>query len=300
MGLTDDQLGADTDIGAALGSLGNDNRLQILLTLAEAERTQREQWLTRSFTELYEAVDIGSTSQFSYHLRKLVGQFVTETPEGYQLTYSGRKIVRAVRSGVYESSPSFERQEVDGVCVLCEAASLVATLESEQFTIRCTACDSTLITDYFPRSQARNRSPGEIVDSFGHRIWGTYVQVRGNVCPECFGPVETGIETHERGDKTLHTYTSACPQCWFTVHIPVEAAVAFHPAAMGAFWDAGVALPTTPLWELWEYTVGDVITTETVASDPIELEVTVTLDDITLRFSIDGANGSAPVLRTAE
>lgn len=279
----------DREFVDAIGSLGNRHRLQILLALAAEEREQRQQWHTMTFTELYEAVDVESSSQFSYHLDRLVGQFVDRVPDGYRLTYSGHKIVRAILSDVYESTTAFEDRAVPGACPICEATSLVATLEDEQFLVRCSACDSTLVTDFFPRSQARNRTPSAVVESFGHRIWSTYVQVRGDVCPECYGSLDTTVEARERGRETQYVQTSSCPQCWYLVSMPVEAAVAFHPAVVGAFWDAGVSLLDLPLWEFFQYMTSDVMAVDVVSEEPFEARWEVTLAGEKLHFRVDDA-----------
>ena len=191
----------------AIGALGNRYRLEILVTLAMAAWEHQHQWRPMTFTELHDAVDVTSSSQFSYHLDQVVGQFVKETPEGYRLTYSGQKIVRTILSGSYESSSKFGERPIDGVCVFCEESSLLATLEDEQFVVQCDGCESVLLTNDLPGSQARGRSPEQIVASFGYRIWGEYVYLRGSVCPECFGPVNTRIDSHDRADKTLYTRT---------------------------------------------------------------------------------------------
>lgn len=285
----------DPEVVDAIESLGDRRRLQILLALAAEERRRRRQWLTMSFTELYEAVDVESSSQFSYHLDRLVGRFVDKTPDGYRLTYSGHKIVRAILSDGYESTGTFEDREVPGVCVFCEQPSLVATLEAEQFVVRCTACESTLLTDFFPRSQTRDRTPSEIVESFGYRIWATYVQLRGNVCPECYGEVDAVTEARERERETMYVRVCTCPQCWFVVSMPVEVPVAFHPAAVGALWDRGVSLLDVPLWEFFEFVTSDAITTDVVSEDPFEARFEFALGDDRLCFRMDDAAAVTPV-----
>jgi len=141
-------MGVDQNVVDAISALGNSKRLEILLALDKVEQEHQKPWHTMSFTELYDTVDVNSTSQFSYHLNQLVGQFISETPDGYRLTYTGHKIVRTIVSDVYESTATFEDSEVSGVCLFCEEASLLATLDAEQFRIRCTSCDAILVTDF--------------------------------------------------------------------------------------------------------------------------------------------------------
>ena len=228
-----------------------------------------------------------SSSQFSYHLNQLVGQFVSETPDGYRLTYSGTKIVRVIRSGVYESTSAFEDQEVSGACLFCDETTLLATLDVDQFRIRCTSCEAILVTDFCPRSQTRDRTTTEIIESYCYRIWSMYVQLRGGLCPECFGTVETVVSRYEHGDDAHHIYNSSCRECHFLVSMPVEVPVAFHPAVLSLFWDHDVSILDVPLWELYEYITSDVIVLDVVSEEPFEARCTVTLNDESLSLSVD-------------
>lgn len=277
----------DQEVVDAISSLGNSKRLQMLLALDEVEREHHERRHTKTFTELYEAVDIESSSQFSYHLNRLVGQFVSETPNGYRLTYSGTKIVRVIRSGVYETTSAFADREVSGACLFCDETTLLATLDSDQFRIRCTSCDAVLVTDFCPESQTRGRTPTGIIESYCSRIWSVYVQLRGGICPECFGPVETVVSQYEHSGNAQYIHNSSCRECQFLVSMPVEVPVAFHPAVLSLFWDHGVSILDVPLWEFYEYITSDVIGMEVVSEDPFDACFTVTLDDDTLSLRMD-------------
>ncbi|WP_255168706.1 ArsR/SmtB family transcription factor [Natrononativus amylolyticus] len=271
----------------AIAALGNRTRLEILLALAEAEREHRTQGYRLSFTELYNAIDVESTSQFSYHLTQLVGQFVAETPDGYRLTYSGDRIVRTVLSGLYEHSRSFDAIDVDGVCVFCEKSTLAAAVDEEHFVVRCRSCESTLLTDLLPRSQTRGRSAAAVVDSVGTRIWGSRVLVAGGVCPVCYGRADAAVDAHRSGDRHLYTVDHTCRECRLAVHIPLEATAAFHPAAIGFFWDHGISLQDRPLWEFFEFIVTGAVTADVAAVDPLEATVEISLDGETLRLAVD-------------
>jgi DNA-binding transcriptional ArsR family regulator len=287
----------------ALNALGNEQRLEILLALGDRERETRVDRYELSFTELYEAVDVGSSSQFAYHLSQLVGPFVAETDEGYHLTYSGDKIVRAVRSGVYESTTTFDPVAVDGACMACGASELEALLEDERFVVRCRDCDRRLLSDSFPRSQAADRTPEEIVESFGYRIWSTYLLLRGDVCPECYGRVERRVDSHERGSESnpgsgpeaesntepepLYTFASSCAECDFTIHLPVEVPVAFHPAALEFLWRHGVSLLDLPLWEVFALLSSEEWTTDVRSTDPLDARFLIEMGDDSLTLTMD-------------
>lgn len=285
----------DDGVVDAISALSNRTRLEILLALVEAEREQQQQWLTMSFTELYDAVDIESTSQFSYHLEQLCGWFIAETPEGYRLTYGGDKIVRTIRSGLYESTHVFDDVAVGGCCVFCGGNSLVATVDEERFVVRCRDCETPLLVDLLPRSQTRNRSPAAVVDSVGYRIWSTHTLVHGGVCPECYGAVDTAVDEHDHDDFTAYTLAHTCRECQFLIHMPLEVTAAFHPAAVGFFWDHGISVLDTPLWEFFEFIVTETMTTDVASTDPLEATVEITFDDETLRLAIDDSFQVTPI-----
>ena len=281
----DDRTGVD--VAEAIGLLGDAHRLGILVAVADPSRGEKTPWEPMSFTELYEAADVDSTSGFAYHLEKLVGPFLTETPAGYRLTYNGARIVRAIRSGLFEGTPTFDDERIAGTCVFCASSPLVATLEEELFVVRCPSCETTLVTDYFPRSQSVGRTPSAIVESFGHRIWSSVIAVRGGTCPECYGHVESTVTDFERDGRTRWTATSNCRECWFELSFPVEVIAAFHPAAIGHFWEHGVSLWDVPLWEFFEYIVSGAIDTDVMSTDPVALRIECRLGETPLRLEMD-------------
>jgi len=271
---------------AAISALGSAQRLDILLALGQVEREHHKERHAMTFSELHAAVDIESSSQFTYHLNQLVGHLIRETENGYQLTYSGTKLLRILRSGVYESPTTFDERAVDGACFFCEERSLVAMLEDERFRIRCTSCEAILITDFFPESQARGRTPTEIIQSFGYRIWGLYIHLRGGVCPECFGPVETTVDQYEHGGETLHIHNSSCEECHYLVSMPIIVPVAFHPPVSTLLYEHGISVLDLPLWELFELTTAGAIETTIIDTDPFEGTVTISLEERTMNVKI--------------
>ncbi|MFC4543144.1 ArsR/SmtB family transcription factor [Halosolutus amylolyticus] len=277
----------EDDVVDAIASLGNRQRLEILVVLADRAREVGVDGHPMTFTDLYDAVDVDSTSQFSYHLDRLVGEFVAETSEGYRLTYGGDKIVRAIRSDLYASATAFEDRAVDGACVLCEGDELAASLVDGRFVVRCRACDATLVTDYFPRSQARHRTPAEIVDSFGYRIWSTVILIQGDVCPECYGIVDTRANEPVDGDRSFPVHVSTCRECGLVITLPIEVTAAFHPAVVGYFWSHGVSLFSLPLWEFFEHVTSGAVRTDVVSEDPFAATIEFAFDDETLAIDVD-------------
>lgn len=269
----------------ALRALGNERRLEILFALAARERATRTNQQELSFTELYDAVDVDSTSQFSYHLSQLVGSFVTATDDGYHLSYSGDRVVRAVESGVYESTTAFDPVAVDGACLVCGERALEAVLRDERFVVRCRDCERTLLSDSFPQSQASDRTASEIVESFGYRIWSTYVLVRGDVCPECYGRLDRRVDVHD--DVERYTFASRCDGCGFTIHLPLEVPPLFHPPTVAFLWRHGVSLLDLPLWEAFALFASGNWTTDVRSVTPLEASFRLEMDGETLALAMD-------------
>lgn len=279
----------DRDVVETIEALGSRQRLEILVVLAERKYDLDRETNAMRFTELYDAVDCQSSSQFSYHLDRLVDTFIVETPDGYQLTYAGDKVQRAIFSGLYESPRPLVPTDVDGTCPACGERALEACSENDRFVVRCTSCEVPVVTDLFPRSVSRGRTPREIVDCFGYSIWAKFVFVRGNVCPECYGRVETRLEPPDQRGTPFAVAVSECQECRFTVHMPVAVYVAFHPVVVEGFWQRGVSLLDLPLWELFQYTTGDEWDVAIVSREPFVAHVTITLDTVTLRLTVDGS-----------
>ncbi|ELZ88299.1 hypothetical protein C441_18947 [Haloferax sulfurifontis ATCC BAA-897] len=277
----------DENVIESIEALANQQRLEILVALAERKYNEEAETSALSFSHLYDAVSCQSTSQFSYHLKQLVGRFVVETEDGYQLTYAGDKVRRALFSGLYESSHTFGPVAVKGACPNCGARSLDAYSADGQFTVDCRECATPIVSDLFPQSIAQERSTQEIVDSFGYGIWAKYVFVRGGVCPECYGLLDTTVQQLERGEHFMSVSINECRRCWFTVSIPIDVVVAFHPVVIEAFWQHGVSLLDIPLWELFEYTTTEHWNTAVRAEEPFAASVEIVLDETEIRLSVD-------------
>ncbi|MDS0301000.1 winged helix-turn-helix domain-containing protein [Halogeometricum sp. S1BR25-6] len=277
----------DESVIKSIEALANQQRLEILVALAERKYDGEAETSAMSFTQLYDVVSCQSTSQFSYHLKQLVDRFIVETEDGYQLTYAGDKVRRALFSGLYEPSHVFDPVAVEGACPNCGARALDADSTEGRFTVECRECVTPIVSDLFPQSIAQERSTQEIVDSFGYGIWAKYLFVRGGVCPECYGLLDTTIQQLEREEHSMGVSINECRRCWFTVYFPIDVIVAFHPVVIEAFWQHGVSLLDIPLWELFEYTTAENWNTTVRAEEPFAASVEVVLDETEIRLAVD-------------
>jgi DNA-binding transcriptional ArsR family regulator len=96
---------------AALAALGNEHRIRILRALAAADEPL-------SFSELRQRVGIDDTGRFNYHLNELCGRFVRDGKAGYELGYTGERVVLAATDLDPEAATTAEDSN-GGNCPVC-------------------------------------------------------------------------------------------------------------------------------------------------------------------------------------
>lgn len=104
----------DLDPVEAFDALADETRLAILRALAD-RRQEAPERPTLSFSELRERVGVRDSGLFNYHLSKLVGRFVRERPEGYELGHAGRRVIRADGHG----DPGDGEEAASEACPVC-------------------------------------------------------------------------------------------------------------------------------------------------------------------------------------
>lgn len=197
--------GAGMSPEAAFGVLGDKTRMDILQVLGDADEPL-------SFSELRTRVGTRDSGQFNYHLQKLVGHFVAQTDDGYELRRSGERVVEAVLSGTVTETPVIEPTQIDQTCAYC-GGPVGVEYDEERVTMFCTKCSGvygTRDTDgyghlgvlYLPPAGVQGRTPLEVVEAA--HIWGgmdTKTAVSG-VCPRCSAAIDERVavcDDHDDG-----------------------------------------------------------------------------------------------------
>ena len=113
------------DTTDALELLADETRLAILLALWEEHEPHADDAVP--FSRLFDRVDYDNRGNFSYHLEKLEGQFVTQHTErgGYELRTSGLKFVRSLIAGTGLDDISVTDAEIGEPCPICGAPTAV-------------------------------------------------------------------------------------------------------------------------------------------------------------------------------
>lgn len=94
-----------------------------------------------SFSELREQADIDVTSsQFNYHLQKLVGQFLERIDDGYRLRPEGRLLYKRLVAGTFDRRSLLSSTPVGMDCYYC-SNPVEATFDEGVVRIQCPGCE---------------------------------------------------------------------------------------------------------------------------------------------------------------
>jgi DNA-binding transcriptional ArsR family regulator len=285
----------------AFDVLGDETRLQILEALADADEPL-------AYSELFDRIDYDDTSNFTYHLEKLVGHFVRKTEEGYGPRLAGRRVVEAIYSGVITDTLVVERTPVDMACMYCGSQTEMAYYD-EVALIYCQDCGGRIgkrgpveewptsdddIVGYvsIPPAGVTNRTPAEILDSAG--IWtlaGVQAMVRG-VCPRCSATIDCSARVCENHDTTddfcdqcNHQFGVSvdvrCRNCTFKTVSPYPTHALGTIELMAFMTEHGIDPFVSDAFHL------RACTEEITSKDPLRVEYTFTAGDDSLSLVVD-------------
>lgn len=267
----------------AFDMLSHGTRFRILETLNEAGEPL-------GFADLRERVGVADPGQFNYHLGKLVGRFVSDGDDGYELTAAGGRVVGAVLSGGYTKALDAEPIRTGVPCVTCES-EMELRFEGEKIEVECPACEETYTNNPIPAGIFEDVTAAEapaVLDRWLKRLHST---ADYGFCPNCDGQLERRVlvPDGENGPDAIDVDEEAtvryeCGRCGFSWYSSFPFAVLLHPAVVGMFHDHGVDVRTTPFWDLDGLDV-DAATVE--SRDPIRVDVRVDLDEETVVFTFD-------------
>lgn len=201
----------------AFGLVADETRLEILRTLSESNGPL-------SFSTLFDRSEYGTSSNFSYHLDKLEGHFISRTDEGYVIRQTGRRIVEAVISGTVTDDPVVERTPIDEPCPLCSAPMEVG-YQQERVEMYCSECSGLFDEEdsggqvpaefgslghiHLPPAGIQGRTPAEI--QHAAEAWSNLelLGFSAGICSRCAGVIDHAVSVCEDHDSSR----GVCEQC---------------------------------------------------------------------------------------
>lgn len=300
----------------AFAVLGNEMRMEILQTLAEAPEPL-------PFSELRDRVGISDSGQFNYHLDKLVGHFVLQTDDGYLLGSAGTRVIEAVMSGAVTDAPVIEPTQLDAPCPFC-GAPIEVDYRDEYLLTRCTDCpgsfagiESTARPDWtdprgtiglfaLPSAGFKDRSLREALDAAV--AWNVFWSHSHGMCPRCSAPIERSFEVcgdHSDGNgicerchrryAVMHVKT--CPNCPHRSSELGMGSVLTNPEVQVFFHRRGVDW-TPPGWDdaatILDYDE------EVVSREPFEARFSWTVEADELVVTVDDTASVVDITRRSE
>jgi hypothetical protein len=281
--------------------LSNEIRLDILRAVAVAQREHRRTGVTElTFSDLYDRVDVDDTSKLSYHLGELTGTFLRKHEDGYAFTHAGEQLVRFVLAENYRRPAEVGPVETEGRCLFCGETTLLASLHDQYFTIRCSACDRPAYAYRVRPAQVRSHTGADLLESVIREQAGDLLKARQGVCPDCAGALDTTVldadsEVTPDGVPVAYATASECQECLRFVSLPLTHAAVFHPESIAFYWEHGVDVLGTGLWEFHRYLEEGLWTVDRTSTDPVEYRVEFDHKTSSLRVFLDD---SAAVTRT--
>ncbi len=297
----------------AFSVLGDETRVRILQTLGRAGSPL-------AFSELFDRIEYDDSSNFGYHLEKLVGHFVEKTDDGYVLAQPGRRVVEAVLSGAVTGDIVVGRTKIDRPCPFCTANVEVA-YRVEHVSLHCPECsgwfrdppdgadrDSVEFGNLgqllLPPAGVRNRSPQDVLRAA--EVWtATEMQsVYLDVCRRCSGAVEYEVDVCEDHELTAGLcdacgrrfgakFSASCTNCIFNINAPIVTYLAFHPQMKRFLLDHDIEPFSSEAFILHTGAVEET----RITHDPLRATYTFALDTEQLSMTVNGAPSVVEVTR---
>lgn len=214
---TDEAATSGVSPDEAFALVADETRLEILRTLSEIDEPQ-------SFSVLFDRSEYDNSSNFSYHLDKLEGHFISRTDEGYAIRQTGRRIVEAVVSGTVTDDPVVDQAPIDRPCPIC-SEQIEVSYHQERVELDCTECPGlfrqedagehfatefgTLGHIYLPPAGVQGRTPTEMHSAAV--AWSNLelLGISAGVCSRCSGTIEHSVTVCEDHDAT----EGVCDHC---------------------------------------------------------------------------------------
>lgn len=303
-----EQFSQEGRAGEVFSVLGNETRLAILRTLWEADDR------ALPFSELYDGVEIDDSGQFSYHLDKLVGQFVTDTDGGYRLTQAARHVNGAIASGTYTAEGTIDPIALDAPCRMC-GGNQHLEYDTEIAKVECNSCTSgwegtvapavlagrdreaipAVVSDHL-RTQFRRIATGFCTYCSGETVptVGPLGELSVGADPEEDDQADAGRDgdsdqddpAAESGRPVDHVAVEfECRRCGHRSGLSLDYALLLvEPEVELFFYEQGIPIRDRRIWNAPEL---DPENTELVRREPMQARVTFPVGDATLAVTVD-------------
>jgi hypothetical protein len=269
----------------AFTALADATRVEILRTLSESDDDV-------TFTALREAVGMGDSGQFNYHLDKLTGRFVSKTAAGYSLTIAGRLVYGSILSGAYIKKESVGPVPLSDPCPAC-GGSRTLSYADETVTVDCDSCDIEPSAGVPPGVFAGYET--DEIPEVANRYFRTIVQQAANgFCWYCEGKTsptvvpmasiaDDDLQYPGDGDE-LPVVLYSCERCGNTLTVNLGISLLHHPAVVSFYFEHDINVNEA---SLWTFATWNTERTQILEPDPLQARVSYHAGDERLDLYVD-------------
>lgn len=274
----------------AFGLLSSDLRVSIIQELGEAGEPL-------SFSTLRERIDEPDSGKFNYHLRKLIGHFVTKEADGYSLSLAGTQMYGAILSGAYTADAALSPIEFDGPCPLCGTDVLLAEYADEKVRLYCRECNEWRNEFTFPPASLDQYTRDELPYAFDRWMIATMLKVLQGFCSNCGGRVDGRLERAQMERPQPIQAVYECGRCGDTLTASAMLPALFHPDSITVFYKHGIDVLHDPSWQY--FGPGTDVTVEEITAEPLTANVSIEFTDVSLVATI-GSTGTVENVSTED
>jgi len=265
-------------------------RVAVLQALASAHAdAPTDPWL--QYSDLRAAVDVRDNGNFNYHLDKL-DDFVVKTDAGYRLSRAGMELLSTIASGVLDTDWAWGPVDAPGTCPFCDD-DVVLHYTDGKLHLTCGTDDHTMPLSA-PPSLLETHSETDVVDKIALLEYQWSETTRQGVCTDCHGRLTGHIE-HGGLQPDHYHYHAHCQRCGYQHGVPLGLHCLTHPTVARFHHDHDVDPRTTPWWTLDWTKPG---TETTLQTDPLRIQIDITIDKETLTLTIDEQGTITDTTRT--
>ena len=307
--------GADTtgrmEPGDAFGLIAHETRIDILRVLATTDRAERPV----EFSEILDQIDGVRSAKFNYHLNELKGQFVERTDEGYDFRRPGRRVAQAILSGAVTGNRLSELTDVEQDCHHCDG-SLEVMYHDERIAIYCADCSGTYASSSYqdqhdeipdgygflglhdlPPAGMAGHTPTEALEEAHKWALMDTLSMISDSCPRCSSRFDWWVdvcEDHRGGTRCCDrcgyrhavVHTAHCQNCTFDSRLPYGMILAGATELQSFLTSRGFNLLEESYRDF--SLVFKNYEEEIIATDPLEVSFTFTLDGDDISLTVDG------------
>jgi hypothetical protein len=275
---------------SAFALVGNEIRAGIIETLGD-ERGQEGARPVLSFSELHDAVDVDVvSSQFNYHLQRLVDNFVDQTEDGYRLRPEGSRLYRLMRAGTVSDRMTFGPVDVGFDCHHCGTPAEGVFADS-MFTVQCRACETLYDLVLVSPGTLDPADEDALVDRIDQYTRHRRLAFSRGVCSVCANDLDVALMDGDDSpfadyqDKTVLVHQS-CGHCGSQMYVGVGEALLYDPGLVSFCWERGFDVTSERIWTLRWAMTDETVTVE--SRDPWRVALDVPVDGDTLTLVVDG------------